>query len=94
MNSKSIQHVRCFKRKFWLTQSPRSECSIFDNAAIASGLTSAITNPLHDSVMQAVMGADVMMGNDPHCTRNGLRNTVNLLQKEKTEGNGREGVQE
>jgi 5-methyltetrahydrofolate--homocysteine methyltransferase len=35
--------------------------------AIASGLTSAITNPLHEPVMQAVMGADVMMGNDPHC---------------------------
>ena len=41
----------------------------FLNMAIASGLTSAITNPLHDSVMQAVMGADVMMGNDPNCIR-------------------------
>ena len=41
----------------------------FLNMAIASGLTSAITNPLHDSVMQAVMGADVMMGNDPNCVR-------------------------
>ena len=39
----------------------------FLTMAIASGLTSAITNPLHDSVMQAVMGADVMMGNDPNC---------------------------
>ncbi len=36
---------------------------------IASGLTSAITNPLHESVMQAVLGADVMMGNDPNCVR-------------------------
>jgi len=41
----------------------------FLNMAIASGLTSAITNPLHDSVMQAVMGADVMMGKDPNCIR-------------------------
>ena len=41
----------------------------FLNMAIASGLTSAITNPLHESVMQAVMGADVMMGNDPNCVR-------------------------
>ena len=37
--------------------------------AIASGLTSAITNPLHESVMQSVLGADVMMGNDPSCVR-------------------------
>ena len=41
----------------------------FLNMAIAAGLTSAITNPLHDSVMQAVMGADVMMGKDPNCIR-------------------------
>ena len=41
----------------------------FRTMAIASGLTSAITNPLHDPVMQAVMGADVMMGNDPNCVR-------------------------
>ena len=41
----------------------------FLTMAIASGLTSAITNPLHDSVMQAVMGADVMMGNDQNCVR-------------------------
>ena len=36
---------------------------------IASGLTSAITNPLHESMMQSVLGADVMMGNDPNCVR-------------------------
>ncbi|MBS1254713.1 MAG: 5-methyltetrahydrofolate:corrinoid/iron-sulfur protein co-methyltransferase [Deltaproteobacteria bacterium] len=41
----------------------------FLTMAIASGLTSAITNPLHVPVMQAVMGADVMMGNDPNCFR-------------------------
>ena len=41
----------------------------FLTMAIASGLTSAITNPLHESVMKAVLGADVMMGNDPNCVR-------------------------
>lgn len=41
--------------------------SAFLTMAIAAGLTSAITSPLHAEVMQAVLGADVMMGNDPHC---------------------------
>ena len=40
----------------------------FLNMAMASGLTSAITNPLHPSVLQAVMGADVMLGHDPNCS--------------------------
>ena len=31
-------------------------------------MTSAITSPLHAEVMQAVLGANVMMGNDPDCT--------------------------
>ena len=35
--------------------------------AIASGLTSAITSPLHPEMLQAVKAADVLMGNDPHC---------------------------
>ena len=35
--------------------------------AIASGLTSAITSPLHGEMLQAVKAADVLMGNDPHC---------------------------
>jgi 5-methyltetrahydrofolate--homocysteine methyltransferase len=35
--------------------------------AIASGLTSAITSPLHPQMLQAVKAADVLMGNDPHC---------------------------
>jgi 5-methyltetrahydrofolate--homocysteine methyltransferase len=30
-------------------------------------MTSAITSPLHDEVRQAVMAADVLMGNDPDC---------------------------
>ena len=43
--------------------------SAFLTMAIASGLTSAITNPLHVETIQACMGADVMMGHDPHCDR-------------------------
>lgn len=41
--------------------------SAFLNMAIGAGMTSAITSPLHPEVMQAVRGADVMMGHDPDC---------------------------
>ena len=41
----------------------------FLTMAIGSGMTSAITNPLHPEVVEAVLGADVMMGHDPDCTR-------------------------
>ena len=41
----------------------------FLTMAIGAGMTSAITNPLHSEVMQAVLGADVMMGHDPDCAR-------------------------
>jgi 5-methyltetrahydrofolate--homocysteine methyltransferase len=41
--------------------------SAFLTMAIAAGLSSAITSPLHAEVMQAVLGADVMMGKDPNC---------------------------
>ena len=41
----------------------------FLTMAMASGLTSAITNPLHDSIMQAVMGGDVMLGKDSNCAK-------------------------
>jgi 5-methyltetrahydrofolate--homocysteine methyltransferase len=34
--------------------------------AIANGMTSAITSPLHEDVRQAVMAADVLMGTDAH----------------------------
>jgi 5-methyltetrahydrofolate--homocysteine methyltransferase len=37
--------------------------------AIGAGMTSAITNPLKPEIMEAVMAADVMMGNDPDCAR-------------------------
>ena len=39
----------------------------FLSMAIASGMTSAITNPLHQEVIAATLGADVMMGRDPDC---------------------------
>ncbi len=41
--------------------------SAFISMAIASGMTSAITNPLHGELMQAVRGANVVMGHDPEC---------------------------
>jgi len=40
----------------------------FISMAIGAGLTSAITNPLEASLMQAVRGADVLMNHDPQCT--------------------------
>lgn len=43
--------------------------SAFLTMAISAGMTSAITSPLHAEVIQAVMGADVMMGHDPDCAR-------------------------
>ncbi len=43
--------------------------SAFLTMAIGAGMTSAITNPLHGEVMQAVLGADVMMGKDSDCAR-------------------------
>jgi len=36
--------------------------------AIGAGMTSAITNPLESSLMQAVRGANVLMDHDPQCS--------------------------
>jgi 5-methyltetrahydrofolate--homocysteine methyltransferase len=41
----------------------------FLTMAMGAGMTSAITNPMHEEVVRAVMGADVMMGHDPDCAR-------------------------
>ena len=41
----------------------------FLSMAIANGMTSAITSPLHEEVRQSVAAANVMMGNDPDCRR-------------------------
>jgi len=54
----------------------------FLTMAIASGMTSAITNPLHSEVMQAVLGANVMMGHDPNCT-----NWIEQFRVEVGDGN-------
>ena len=35
--------------------------------SMAAGLTSAITNPLHEPEMAAIMGANIYMGKDPNC---------------------------
>lgn len=43
--------------------------SAFLCMAIGTGMTSAITNPLHGEVVQAVMGADVVNGHDKDCMR-------------------------
>ena len=39
----------------------------FLSMAIGAGMTSAITNPLHEEVMQGVMAANVVMGHDQNC---------------------------
>ena len=36
---------------------------------IGAGLSSAIMNPLHNEDRQAILGADVVMGNDANCAR-------------------------
>mgnify|MGYP001239632301 CR=1 FL=1 len=39
----------------------------FLSMSIGAGLTSAITNPLHEPEMTAIMGANIYMGKDPNC---------------------------
>ncbi|MEX2649848.1 MAG: methyltetrahydrofolate cobalamin methyltransferase [Alphaproteobacteria bacterium] len=41
----------------------------FLTMAMASGMTSAITNPLEPEIMGAIMGADVLLGHDANCAR-------------------------
>jgi 5-methyltetrahydrofolate--homocysteine methyltransferase len=41
----------------------------FISMAMGAGMTSAIVNPLHAEVVQSVRAADVVMGNDPDCSR-------------------------
>ena len=40
----------------------------FISMAIGAGLSSAITNPLAEGLMQSIRGADVLMNKDPQCT--------------------------
>ncbi|MDX2418590.1 MAG: dihydropteroate synthase [Xanthomonadales bacterium] len=42
--------------------------SAFISMAIGAGLTSAITNPMVEGLIQAIRGADVMMNHDAQCT--------------------------
>jgi len=55
----------------------------FLSMAIYSGMTSAITNPLHREVVSATLGADVMMGRDPDCT-----NWIRRFREPPAEGDG------
>lgn len=41
----------------------------FLSMAIAAGMTCAITNPLHEEVVQSIRAADVLMGHDRDCAR-------------------------
>jgi 5-methyltetrahydrofolate--homocysteine methyltransferase len=41
----------------------------FLTMAIANGLTSAITNPLEESIRKLILAANVMMGHDENCMR-------------------------
>jgi 5-methyltetrahydrofolate--homocysteine methyltransferase len=43
--------------------------AVFLSMAIHAGMTSAIMNPMHEEIVKACMGADVMMGHDPDCAR-------------------------
>ena len=58
----------------------------FLTMAIGSGMTSAITSPLHPEVMQAILGANVMMGKDPHCS-----NWISRY-RDRSNGNSDNGV--
>ena len=60
--------------------------SAFLTMAIGAGMTSAITSPLHPETMQAVLGADVMMGNDPDC-----RAWIKKYREPAADGEGRGG---
>ena len=58
--------------------------SAFLTMAMGAGMTSAITSPLHPEVMAAVRGGDVMMGNDPNCSR-----WIKAYREPPAEGEGR-----
>src|SRR6516162_6371123 len=45
----------------------RGLAATFMPMMIGAGLTSAIMNPLHAEDIQAILGADVVMGHDPNC---------------------------
>ncbi|MDG1907087.1 MAG: methyltetrahydrofolate cobalamin methyltransferase [Arenicella sp.] len=57
--------------------------------AIASGMTSAIVNPLHAGLVDSVRAADVLAGNDPDC-ENWITNNREPPKEGQSAG-GREG---
>ena len=65
--------------------------SAFLTMAIASGLTSAITSPLHDEVRHAIWAADVMNGNDEHCASWIARNSESGEAAQTGRRGGRDG---
>ncbi len=58
----------------------------FISMAIASGMTSAITNPLHAEIMQSVRAANVVMGHDAEC-----RSWIAVNRDSDAEGNKSRG---
>ena len=58
----------------------------FLSMAIGAGMTSAITNPLHEEVMQGVMAANVVMGHDQNCM-----NWLKRYRQPVAEGEGAAG---
>jgi 5-methyltetrahydrofolate--homocysteine methyltransferase len=60
----------------------------FLSMAIACGMTSAITSPLHEEVKQATMAADVLMGTDAHAEA-WIRRYADRAAAETPEGAGR-----
>ena len=59
--------------------------------AIAAGMTSAITSPLHEEMRKAVWAADVLMGNDEHCASWIARHGDTDGQPPRGRRGGREG---
>ncbi|MBF0277414.1 MAG: dihydropteroate synthase [SAR324 cluster bacterium] len=63
----------------------------FLSMAMVAGLTSAITNPIHDEVNQAVKAGDVLMGRDPNCTRWIAKYADRSTERESARGGRRRG---
>ncbi len=60
---------------------------------IGAGMTSAIMNPLHNEDIQAILGADVVMGNDTNCGA-WIRKYREPSPEGAGEGGGRRGGRE
>ena len=58
----------------------------FIACAVASGMTSAIINPMHTEVMLGVRGGNLMMGHDPEC-----KDWIKAYRDPAAEGTGARG---